>query len=312
MPWFRLNDKAHTSPKLRWIGKPARGGLVMLWSYAAFEMTDGWLPDYIVEQELTRSEIHACLTVRMSGRAGLLHAFGETCDCLTDRTWTDDMGGYWIHDFVAGGNPSRAEHDVRRAKKLELNDRDLMHAVRERDGNACRYCGRIVSWSDRRSKYRLTFDHIDPTRAFGVDNIVVCCQTCNQRKAGVKTPEAAGMALLAAPACRPPRGGWSPKTKRPIKRGPGVNLAQNLTQTRRKPAGNNTDNDEIAQVIHLPKGARDQAKRRTDGKPVSQAQVDADLKVSVAGRVGSGKELNPAGTEDRHQMSIEDMIGDTS
>lgn len=297
MPWFRLNDKAHTSPKLRAVGKSARGGLVMLWAYAAFERTDGWLPAYKVDDELTRDELEACLTVRMNGRAGLLHAFGESCDCLVDRPpWTLEMGGYWIHDFVAGGNPTRDEYDLRQAKKRELNDRDLLHAVRERDGNSCRYCGRIVPWSDRRSRNRLTFDHVDPTRAAGVDNLVVCCLPCNQRKAGVRTPEAAGMRLLPPPASRPPRGGWSPKTKRPIKRGPDVDLALDLAETKRGSDGNNRENGAHKEVNRNAKSVPKQGKRRPGVEPVKDHQISADPKVSVTGRVGSGVRDTSAGS----------------
>jgi hypothetical protein len=64
-----------------------------------------------------------------------------------------------------------------------------------RDCNLCLYCG------DRFTPDLLTRDHIQPRSRGGSErwtNLVTACRRCNQRK-GNRTPEEAGMPLLAIP-----------------------------------------------------------------------------------------------------------------
>jgi len=65
----------------------------------------------------------------------------------------------------------------------------------QRDDHICMYCG--GHFSDR----HLSRDHVRPTSKGGQDcwnNVVTACVRCNNYKAG-RTPEAAGMELLAVP-----------------------------------------------------------------------------------------------------------------
>lgn len=65
----------------------------------------------------------------------------------------------------------------------------------KRDANVCLYCG------ERYSKSDLTRDHITPISHGGKDvwmNVVAACRRCNNHKGG-RTPEQAGMQLLAVP-----------------------------------------------------------------------------------------------------------------
>ena len=64
-----------------------------------------------------------------------------------------------------------------------------------RDGHRCMYCGRQFD------DYSLTRDHIVPRVLNGPDtwtNVVAACARCNSHKGG-RTPEQAGMELLAIP-----------------------------------------------------------------------------------------------------------------
>ncbi len=64
-----------------------------------------------------------------------------------------------------------------------------------RDGHLCMYCG--LEYDD----HNLTRDHIIPRVQNGRDcwtNVVAACTRCNNRKGG-RTPEQAGMELLAIP-----------------------------------------------------------------------------------------------------------------
>ena len=72
-----------------------------------------------------------------------------------------------------------------------LNNRTLFR----RDGNLCMYCAQPFHTSD------LTRDHITPLSQGGRDvwtNVVAACRRCNNHKGG-KTPEQAGMQLVAVP-----------------------------------------------------------------------------------------------------------------
>ena len=64
-----------------------------------------------------------------------------------------------------------------------------------RDRHRCQYCGHPFPTSE------LTFDHVVPVARGGRkdwENIVTCCVSCNRRKGG-RTPEEAGMRLVAPP-----------------------------------------------------------------------------------------------------------------
>ena len=68
-------------------------------------------------------------------------------------------------------------------------------ALFKRDADMCLYCGQQFPRSD------LSRDHVTPISQKGEDswkNVVTACKRCNSHKAG-RTPEAAGMQLLAVP-----------------------------------------------------------------------------------------------------------------
>ncbi len=68
-------------------------------------------------------------------------------------------------------------------------------ALFRRDFNVCLYCGETFSVGD------LSRDHVTPLVQGGTDswtNAVTACKRCNHRKGG-RTPEQAGMQLLAIP-----------------------------------------------------------------------------------------------------------------
>lgn len=76
------------------------------------------------------------------------------------------------------------------------NTREWVH---RRDDWLCRYCGKEVRRTARRLfVFRATLDHVIPRSRGGSndrENLVTCCQPCNDLKAD-RTPEEAGMPLL--------------------------------------------------------------------------------------------------------------------
>ncbi|HYN78283.1 MAG TPA: HNH endonuclease [Lamprocystis sp. (in: g-proteobacteria)] len=96
-----------------------------------------------------------------------------------------------IHSIIATHGLHRALNRLRDDYVPPLSNGTLF----ERDNHLCLYCGcRFVS-------RHLSRDHVRPSSQGGRDhwnNVVTACIRCNNFKAG-RTPEAAGMELLAVP-----------------------------------------------------------------------------------------------------------------
>ena len=91
-----------------------------------------------------------------------------------------EMGDEWIAAW------EMASVRVHRPAKIP---RSVCEAVRERDGDACRYCGKRVNWSDRRGPGGATYDHTDPAGPSTAENLVVACRSCNSKKGISRGPK---------------------------------------------------------------------------------------------------------------------------
>jgi len=200
MVWHRQHDGADENPALMSMARTQREADLLLGIHTALQLycakhtTNGYLPELIV-----RRHLRGALLEKFVAR-GLLHIPGQMCECMKGIGWPDGMA-FYAHDYLRY-NPTQDEYDVDRAKKAELKDRQLHAAVRRRDRDLCRYCGELTKWADRVGGRGLVFDHVDPALANGAANLVVACRSCNSRK-NRRTPEAAGMDLLPAPADEP-------------------------------------------------------------------------------------------------------------
>ncbi|WP_290055640.1 HNH endonuclease [Amycolatopsis solani] len=182
----------------------ALGHFMQLLTWVSGERSDGFVTADIVELFGTAATTRRLLRARF-GRQPLLHQLDEhgkppECACLDGREWKPDYE-FVIHDYL-DRNPSRSENDVKKAKDRELRDPKLKAAVRLRDADTCRYCGKTCKHSDRVSDDGLTYDHVDPEIAGGMANLVVACRGCNRRK-GRRTPFQANMILLDLPTPAP-------------------------------------------------------------------------------------------------------------
>ncbi|QOH58940.1 hypothetical protein C6Y44_04050 [Rhodococcus rhodochrous] len=136
---------------------------------------------------------------------GLWHAPGHTCP----RCPEVEPGTYLFHDWFDMGYDPGDKVDITRRKRKELKDQEIINSVWARDcidptkptEAHCRYCGILIRRKDTKSESgrRVSLDHVDPNRADGVRNIVLCCKACNQHK-GQRTPAQADMVLLPPPA----------------------------------------------------------------------------------------------------------------
>lgn len=76
----------------------------------------------------------------------------------------------------------KAEREWNNQRKRDTRNPVLTVKVRLRDGDACRYCGKSVSWGDNKSGRGATYDHTNPGQGGTVDTLVVCCRECNGRR----------------------------------------------------------------------------------------------------------------------------------
>lgn len=77
----------------------------------------------------------------------------------------------------------KADKDWTQQRQRDNRDVAKTGPVRLRDGDACRYCNRTVTWNnDRRSARWGSIDHVVPGEPGTVATMVVCCGECNQRR----------------------------------------------------------------------------------------------------------------------------------
>ncbi|MFJ3957714.1 hypothetical protein [Arthrobacter sp. NPDC090010] len=108
--------------------------------------------------------------------------------------------GYWIETTIDGEGGERrqvfklvedndlfhmilkAEREWTNQRKRDARDPKKTVPVRLRDGDACRYCGKTVSWTDRTSGRAGSYDHAVPGDEATIATYVVCCKECNGRR----------------------------------------------------------------------------------------------------------------------------------
>jgi 5-methylcytosine-specific restriction endonuclease McrA len=108
---------------------------------------------------------------------------GGTCRRTGERSRVE------VNSIVAVKRSALRRHSKRTVPPL--TNRELFL----RDAHLCMYCG------SHQAEWGLTRDHVRPMSRGGLDrwsNVVTACRSCNTRK-GNRTPEEAGMTLLAIP-----------------------------------------------------------------------------------------------------------------
>jgi hypothetical protein len=111
MPWFVVDDNAHSHPKLIAAGNAALGLWLRAGSYAAQHLTDGIVPGSVAKMYGSKPQISKLLAV------GLWHEHGHTCPNL--KCAQPAPGDYYMHDYLAPYNPSRAEVLAKRERAAE-------------------------------------------------------------------------------------------------------------------------------------------------------------------------------------------------
>jgi len=103
MPWFKIDDKAHSHPKFMRAGNAALGLWLRCGSYSAQHLTEGIVPGVVAEMYGTAPQAAKLV------KTGLWHGHGHDCD----RCPQPNPGDYAIHDFFEGGrNVTKAQYEA--------------------------------------------------------------------------------------------------------------------------------------------------------------------------------------------------------
>jgi 5-methylcytosine-specific restriction endonuclease McrA len=184
MPWFLVDDGFYSHPfTLRVLAtEPAALGLwAAAGSWSSRHLTDGVVPD-------------PGLPLLFPGAVQLAPAL------VTGGLWKRRRGEHLIvqGDGICKIPSSKTVMDGRAAgarRQALFRDPGLKKAVRDRDGDSCRYCGRRVRWGKGRASDSATYSHLDPYGVNVLDNIVTACFTCATAK-GTQTLAESGLRLV--------------------------------------------------------------------------------------------------------------------
>lgn len=185
MPWLKEGDAAANHP-------------IVL---AAVEMEDaddrilnecfGWVNRCATQSAAYEKDyiITVGTAKLMAGSIGRYHALvkaAKFCGYITDTEITVDGETRQAFKLVEDNDLFHMILKDERAwtnqRKKDQRNPKLTAPVRLRDGDACRYCGKTVSWSDRVSGRAGSYDHTRPGEPATVETYVVCCKECNGRR----------------------------------------------------------------------------------------------------------------------------------
>lgn len=191
--WFKVDDKLHEHKKVRRMDYDlaAIGLWTLCGSWSGDTRSDGFIPRTIPRRWVPSQ-------ARIDKLANKLVVVG-----MWEPAEVDGEKGWRFHDWSVYNPLEEEQTDLgkrrwRRKNALSKNA-DLRERVQQRDRNLCRYCGIRVDWANKSGPRGATYDHVDPEGDNTYENVVVACRRCNGRKCN-RTPEEAGMPLLAVPA----------------------------------------------------------------------------------------------------------------
>ena len=98
---------------------------------------------------------------------------------------------------------TREEVEWERSRKADNGDYGNTVPVRRRDGDGCRYCGKVVNWADRKGGRGGTYDHRMPGTPGTWETMVVSCRSCNSARGAACRGLRGAEAMRAADAVLP-------------------------------------------------------------------------------------------------------------
>lgn len=194
MTWVKIDDGLPDHPKTAAVGPLGMALHVAGICYAGRHLTDGRIPRRAARRLLDFDDL--------ADRYGLeVDPDDVIAELVAAELWLEHPDGFEVHGFLEWNRSKAQVDEIREAAKSRAalgRDKELRRAIRERDGDACRYCSRVVSWKDRRGPSGATYDHVIPGGGDTLENLVVACRSCNSAK-GRRRPEDAGLTLHPPP-----------------------------------------------------------------------------------------------------------------
>ena len=208
MAWVRVGDEALSHPKLMGLFDVEGaedisivemfGFLMALATYSAKHLTDGIIERGAAFRDGERSRVVRLIDAAVAAE---LLTWVEVDGAKKLRLFTDEE---FIHI------QPREEVMRRRARSRENRDKDKKAAVIFRDGDQCRYCGKVVRWTGPTGYNLGTLDHVDPDSLGDapVEGLVVACHECNSSRGHARESFDAASPLRPVPST-PYYGVWS-------------------------------------------------------------------------------------------------------
>ncbi|MFE5912052.1 mucin-2 [Streptomyces wedmorensis] len=123
MTWFKVDDTAHSHPKLIKATNAAVGLWLRCGAYAAQHLTEGTVPGVVAQLYGTAPQARKLVA------AGLWHEHGHSCP--HPKCKQPPAGDYYIHDFLIY-NPTRAKVEHEREAAADRQQRAREKAAEQR------------------------------------------------------------------------------------------------------------------------------------------------------------------------------------
>ena len=184
MPWLRVSDTA-AQHRIVWRALEIPGASMQsMWSLfgqvlALAVEAAAFKTDYIIE----RGSV-----LKFTGTPEAAEKFiadAMFCGYLTGEVPLDDgrIAYRLIEDEDLFHMRLREEIDWENRRRNDTRKTSLIVPIRARDGDACRWCGHVVWWGDRKGGRGATYDHLNPgVPAETPDDMVVACRSCNSSR----------------------------------------------------------------------------------------------------------------------------------
>ncbi|MGW8762340.1 mucin-2 [Streptomyces sp. NPDC055815] len=151
MTWFKVDDTAHSHPKLIKATNAAVGLWMRCGAYAAQHLTEGVVPGVVAQLYGTAPQARKLVA------AGLWHEHGHACPHPKCRQ--PAPGDFYMHDFLIY-NPTRARVEDERSKAAERQARGRARQAEKRSDsttNAPRFDDESTAKESERSSNRDAF-----------------------------------------------------------------------------------------------------------------------------------------------------------
>ena len=184
MPWLKVSDTA-AQHRIVWRALEIPGASMQsMWSLfgqvlALAVEAAAFKTDYIIE----RGSV-----LKFTGTPEAAEKFiadAMFCGYLTGEVPLDDgrIAYRLIEDEDLFHMRLREEIDWENRRRNDTRKTSLIVPIRARDGDACRWCGHVVWWGDRKGGRGATYDHLNPgVPAETPDDMVVACRSCNSSR----------------------------------------------------------------------------------------------------------------------------------